>query len=44
MELPFLCEKSEVIALVQSGLTAGRLIGCPADKIMLNLKNLKLYT
>jgi len=40
MRLPFLCEKSEAIALVLPGLTAGRL----AEEIVLNLKKLKLYT
>jgi len=34
MQLPFLCEKSEVISLVLPGLMAGWL----ADKIVLNLE------
>jgi len=41
MQLPFLGEKSGVIALVLPGLTAG---WQAVDEIVLNLKILKLYT
>jgi len=52
MELSFLCEKSGVIALVLLDLMAGwqcrrlavRQASWLADKIMLNLEILKLYT
>jgi len=48
MQLPFLCEKSGAIVLVLLGLTvgysAGRQAGWLADKIVLILKKLKLYT
>jgi len=41
MQIPFLCEKSGVIALVLLGLMAGwlagRQVGWPADKIVVNL-------
>jgi len=40
MRLPFLGAKSGAIALVLSGLTAGR----QSDEIVLNLNFLKLYT
>jgi len=46
MRLPFLCEKSGAIALALPDLTAGRLAGWQAgrlvDEIVLNLKILKL--
>jgi len=37
-------EKCGAIAIVLPGLTAGRQAGWLADKIVLNLKFLKLYT
>jgi len=44
MRLPFLCEKSGAIALVLLGLMAGSQSVSQADKIVLNLNFLKLYT
>jgi len=42
MRLPFLYEKSEAIALVLPGLTAGWQAGRQADKIVLNLEIFKI--
>ena len=40
----FLCNKTGAVALVQPGLTAGRLADSPANEMLLHLEPLKLYS